>query len=575
MRLAAIAILGAALQLGGQGLPVSYERLVKADQEPGNWLMYSNTYNSWRFSRLDQINVDNVKNLKVKWLFQGHQEKFETTPLVVNNVMYLTRPENDVFALDTETGRVMWTYSHKNPERTFNCCGKVNRGLAILGNRLYMNTLDMHLIALDARSGRELWKTEMHDYTASGGYAATGAPLAVKDKVIVGMAGGEHSISGFLDAYDAATGKHLWRFHTIPQPGEANFGTWAGDSWKTGGVATWNNGSYDPETNTVFWGTSNPWPDYNRDVREGDNLYSCSVLALDPDTGKLKWYFQFTPHDTHDWDATQIPILLDAPFRDRPRKLMAWAARNGFYYLLDRNNGEFLLAKNFVRQNWAKGFDDKGRPDVVPGTDPTPEGLDTVFPGVDGGANWMSHSYSPLTRLLYVFARDERRVFTKTDIRHAAEGNNAAPIGAEAAGANSPAAGGRGGRGGGGGGGNGIFGGGGNLPVSAATGGRGRARFLPEESWGKVVAIDPLTGLIKWEHKTLTPPWGGVMSTAGNLVFGGTPEGVVFALDARTGERLWYFSGNERVYASPISYLSNGKQYISLPVGDVLITFGL
>jgi alcohol dehydrogenase (cytochrome c) len=379
MRIAAIAIL-AIMPLAGQGLPVTYERLVKADQEPGNWLTYSNSYNSWRFSRLDQINTQTVKNLQVKWLFQArHQEKFETTPLVVDGIMYLTRPENDVFALDAETGRVLWTYSHKNPERTYNCCGRVNRGLAIMGNRLFMNTLDMHVIAIDAKSGRELWKTEIFDYTASGGYAATGAPLAVKDKVIVGMAGGEHSISGFLDAYDAATGRQLWRFHTIPQPGEPNFGTWAGDSWKTGGVATWNNGSYDPETNTVYWGTSNPWPDYNGDSRAGDNLYSCSVLALDADTGKLKWHYQLTPHDTHDWDATQIPILLDAQFRGRPRKLMAWAARNGFYYLLDRNTGEFLLAKNFMRQTWDKGFDDKLRPQFIPVTNLTPEGIDKEF----------------------------------------------------------------------------------------------------------------------------------------------------------------------------------------------------
>jgi alcohol dehydrogenase (cytochrome c) len=469
----------------------------------------------------------------------------------------------------------MWTYSYKNPERTYNCCGRVNRGLAIMGNRLFMNTLDMHVIAIDARSGRELWKTEMYDYTASGGYAATGAPLAVKDKVIVGMAGGEHSISGFLDAYDAATGRHIWRFHTIPQPGEPNFGTWAGDSWKTGGVATWNNGSYDPETNTVYWGTSNPWPDYNGDFRAGDNLYSCSVLALDLDSGKLKWYYQLTPHDTHDWDATQIPILLDAPFRGRPRKLMAWAARNGFYYLLDRNNGEFLFAKNFVRQTWAKGFDDKGRPLVIPGNDPTPVGIDTVFPGVDGGANWMSHSYSPLTRLFYVFAREERRVFTKNEIRHAAENNNAAPTGLAAIGLTSDGTGGgRGGRAAANAPANGIFGAGGNLPPAGGAG-RGRVRFAPEESWGKVVAIDPLSGDIKWEHKVLSPPWGGVMSTAGNLVFGGTPEGVVFALDARTGERLWYFFANDRVYASPISFLANGKQYVSLAVGDVLVTFGL
>ena len=543
------------LSLYGQSVP--YERLLKADREPGNWLMYSNTYNSWRFSRLTQINTQNVKDLHVKWLFQGRrQEKLETTPLVVDGIMYLTRPENDVFALDAETGRVLWTYSHKNPERTYPCCGRVNRGLAILDHRLFMNTLDMHVIALDAKSGRELWKTEMYDYTASGGYAATGAPLAVKDKVIVGMSGGEHPISGFLDAYDAATGKRLWRFNTIPQPGEANFGTWAGDSWKTGGVSTWNIGSYDPESNTVFWGTSNPYPDYNGDFRAGDNLYSCSVLALDPDTGKLKWHFQFTPHDTHDWDASQIPVLLDAPFRGAQRKLMAWAARNGFYYLLDRDSGEFLLAKSFVRQTWAKGFDDKGRPEVIPGNDPTYEGNDKVFPGVDGAANWMSHSYSPLTRLLYVFAREERRLFTKNVIRHDANDDDEAPPRVR-----RPAN-------------NGVFGAGGNLPGALAEG-RRPARFAPEESWGKVVAIDPLSGATKWEYKVLTPPWGGVMSTAGNLVFGGTLEGVVFALDARTGRRLWYFAGNDRVYASPISYLANGKQYVSLAVGDVLVTFGL
>jgi alcohol dehydrogenase (cytochrome c) len=361
----------------------------------------------------------------------------------------------------------------------------------------------------------------------------------VKDKVIVGMAGGERGVSGFLDAYDATTGKRVWRFNTIPQPGEPNFGTWAGDSWKTGGASTWNSGSYDPELNLVYWGTSNPWPDYNGDFRAGDNLYSCSVLALDADTGKLKWHYQFTPHDSHDWDATQIPVLLDAEFRGRRRKLMAWANRNGFYYLLDRDTGEFLLAKNFVKQTWAKGFDDKGRPEVLPGNDPTPEGNDKVWPGVDGGANWMSHSYSPLTRLLYVFAREERRVFTRDAVRHpttvSEEGEGGRPV---------------------------FF-------------GRRAPRFAPEESWGKVIAIDPPTGTIQWEHKVITPPWGGVMATAGNLVFGGTLEGVVFALNARTGQRLWHFAGNDRVYATPISYLAGGKQYVSLPVGDVLITFGL
>jgi alcohol dehydrogenase (cytochrome c) len=507
--------------------------------------MYSGNYNSWRFSPLTEIDTKNVKSLHVKWLFQGrHLEKFETTPLVAAGIMYLTRPENAIYALDAATGRQLWMYEYRNPPRTFNCCGKVNRGLAILGNTLFMNTLDMHVIAVDAKSGHELWKTEMYDYTEAGGYAATGAPLAVKDKVIVGMAGGERGVNGFLDAYDSKTGRRLWRFNTIPQPGEPNFGTWAGDSWKTGGVTTWNSGSYDSETNTLFWGTSNPWPDYDGDFRAGDNLYSCSVLALDPDTGKLKWHFQFTPHDLHDWDSTQIPILLDGEFNGRPRKLLAWANRNGFFYLLDRTNGKFLTAKAFVKQTWAKGFDDNGRPQVIPGNEPTPDGNDQVWPGVDGGANWMSHSYSPLTRLLYVFAREERRMFSKNAVRHP---TTAAEEGA----------------------GPGI---GGFDPTTGAT---RNQRFAPEESWGKVVAIDPSTGMGKWEHKVITPPWGGVMATAGNLVFGGTVEGVVFALNATTGERLWTFAANGPVFSTPISYLANGRQLVSIPAGDVIVSFGL
>ena len=547
-------VAAAAWNLSGQGLPISSDRLLKAADEPGNWLMYSHTYNSWRFSNLNQITTANVKNLRVKWLFQGrHIEKFETTPLVVNGIMYLTRPENAIYALDAATGRQMWMYEYRNPPRTFNCCGRVNRGLAILGNTLFMNTLDMHVVAVDARSGHEIWKTEMYDYTEAGGYAAPGAPLVVKDKLIVGMAGGERGVSGFLDAYDTKTGQRLWRFHTIPQPGEANFGTWAGDSWKTGGVTTWNNGSYDPETNTLFWGTSNPWPDYNDDFRAGDNLYSCSVLALDPDTGKLKWFFQFTPHDLHDWDSTQIPILLDTQFRGENRKALAWANRNGFYYLLDRTSGTFLTAKAFVKQTWAKGFGEGGRPELIPGNEPTPEGNDRVWPGVDGGANWMSHSYSPLTRLLYIFAREEHRVFSKNALPHpttepAANAIAAPTTMAQAnAGAYDPAIGG------------------------AIT----RAVGTPEESWGKMIAVDPGTGNIKWEHRVLTPPWGGVMATAGNLVFGGTLEGMIFALNATTGERLWTFSSNGPVFASPISYTANGKQLISIPAGDLIVTFGL
>ena len=530
--LAAVAVLGAGVLLEGQGLPVGYDRLLKADQEPGNWLMYSGTYNSWRYSRLDQINTANASRLKPKWLFQMRtREKVESTPLVVDGIMYLTRPENDIIALDAETGRTLWTYEYRNPARLFPCCGRVNRGVAILGDRLFMNTLDMHVVAVEARSGRELWRKQMFDYAAAGGYAATGAPLVVKDKVIVGMAGGEKGVRGFLDAYNAATGELVWRFHTIPEQGEPNY-TWSADSGERGGAATWNTGSYDPELNTLYWGTGNPWPDTNGDVRLGDDLYSCSVIALDADTGKLKWHFQFTPHDVHDWDSTQVPVLADGEFRGRARKLLLWPNRNGFFYLLDRQTGEFLLAKAFVKQTWTKGFDDKGRPELVAGNEPTPEGNTEVWPGVDGGANWMAHSYSPLTKWLYTFAREEHRVYNKSVYR--------APTTEE-----------------------------------EVAGFRGRPQFPPEDSFGKVIAIDPGTGDIQWEHRVLTPPWSGVMATAGNLVFGGTMEGNVFALDARSGKLLWRFLGNGPVYAGPISFLSHGKQHVSLAVGDVLMTFSL
>jgi alcohol dehydrogenase (cytochrome c) len=514
----------------GAGLPVTYERLLKSDQEPGNWLMYSGNYSSWRFSKLDQINTQNVQRLRPKWFYQARtREKVEVTPLVVDGIMYLVRPPNDVVALDAETGRTLWTFEYRVPPRPRPCCGQVNRGVAILDGRLFMNTVDAKVLALDAKTGRELWRNEMFDYTQ--GYAATGAPLALKDKVIFGMSGGELGVRGFLDAYDAATGKRVWRFYTIPGPGEPNFGTWEGESWKTGGATTWMTGSYDPALNTVYWGTSNPGPDYNGDVRKGDNLYSCSMLALDADTGQLKWYYQYTPHDTHDWDSTQIPILIDSEFRGRARKLLLHPNRNGFYYVLDRSSGEFLMAKPFVKQTWARGMDDKGRPMLNANTEPTTQGNDQVWPAVNGGNNWMSSSYSPVTRLLYIASREQRQRYTKTEaIYRPGEG-------------------------------------------FAGGGGGGGQRFAPEESWGKVIAIDPATAEQKWEHRLVTPPWSGVLSTAGNLVFGSTMEGHIFAIDARTGKDLWHFPGNEPVYASPMSYLSNGKQHIALAMGGVLISF--
>ena len=283
------------------------------------------------------------------------------------------------------------------------CCGQVNRGLAMLGDRLFMGTVDAHLVALDRKTGNLLWDVEVADYTK--GYSLTAAPLVVKDKVIVGIAGGEYGIRGFLDSYDPATGERLWRFYTIPGPGEPGHETWSGRSWKTGGGPTWVTGSFDPKLNLIYWGTGNPAPDWNGDVRMGDNLYTSSVIALDADTGKLKWHFQFTPHDVHDWDAVQIPVLVDAEFRGRPRKLMYWGNRNAFFYVLDRETGEFLMAKPFATQTWAERIDEKGG--RCDGRIPARAARGHWFrPGPQGGTNWYSPSYSPVTKLFYLSVWD-------------------------------------------------------------------------------------------------------------------------------------------------------------------------
>ncbi|MBM3812954.1 MAG: PQQ-dependent dehydrogenase, methanol/ethanol family [Acidimicrobiia bacterium] len=520
-------VLIAALAAAQSPFPVTYERLLNAGSEPGNWLTYGGDYRSHHFSPLTQITAENVHRLRVKWIYQFHKTKVEATPIVVDGLMFLTRPPSDVIALDAETGRELWTYQHRIAQKGYVCCGEVNRGLAILGSTLYLTTLDAKLVALDAESGRVLWKRDLADPSVN--YSGTAAPLALNGKIIVGIAGGDAGIRGFLDAYDAKTGARLWRFWTIPAPGEKGSETWGGELWKHGGAATWITGSYDPELNLVYWGTGNPAPDYNGDVRPGDNLYSCSLLAINPDTGELKWYFQFTPHDTHDWDATQVPVLIDAP-----RKLVVVPSRNGFHYVLDRETGKFLSARPFVKQTWAKEIDKNGRPVLNPGQEPTLEGNDSVWPGVDGANNWFSPSYSPLTKLLYLNAREERRRYFKTDAPEFQPGQ-------------------------------GFFGGGGG----------GGLRFRPEESWGKLIAMVPETGEIKWEHKIQTPPWAGTLATAGNVVFTATPSGNFYAVDARTGKHLWNFHGGGSVYASPISFLSRGKQVVTIPMGDILIAFSL
>lgn len=516
---------------------VTYQDLLQAEQAPGNWLTYSGNYSSHRHSELNQINRENVHTLKLNWAFQLKTlQKVETTPIVVDGIMFLTQPPSSVWALDTRTGRPFWFYNRNVPEDVPVCCGRVNRGLAILEDRLYLGTLDAHLVALDTKTGSVVWDVEVADYR--NGYASTAAPLAVKDKIITGVAGGEYGIRGFLDAYDAKSGQRVWRFYTVPGPGEPGNDTWEGDSWKTGGAPTWMTGSFDPELNLIYWGTGNPSPDWNGDVRLGDNLYSDCVLAIDADTGKLAWYFQFTPHDVHDWDSAQIPVLVDAQFKGEQRKLMVWPNRNAFFYVLDRKTGEFLMAREFAKQTWAEGIDSNGRPIRKPDTSPSEEGT-LVYPSAFGATNWWSPSYSPTTGLLYALVQESAHIYFKgldDDVPH------------------SP----------------------GNLFLGSAF------QPVPDEpGWTAVRAFVPQTGELKWEHKLHVhnvkgkPPTAGILSTTGNVVFSGSNEGYFFALDADTGEELWRVNTGGPVVSGPISYLSDGKQQVAIAAGSAIFSFEL
>ncbi|HEY3837795.1 MAG TPA: PQQ-dependent dehydrogenase, methanol/ethanol family [Bryobacteraceae bacterium] len=507
---------------------ITYERILHADKEPGNWLTYSGNYAGHRYTQLDQIHPGNVGKLQLAWMYQtAEMHKFETTPLVEDGIMYLTEPPSHVTALDTRTGRTLWKYRRIIPVDVRVCCGQVNRGVAALGNTLYVGTVDAHLVALDARTGTILWDTTVADYTK--GYSLTAAPLAVKDKIIVGMAGGEYGVRGFLDAYDARTGKKVWRFWTVPGPGEKGHETWDGDSWKTGSATTWVTGSYDPEQNLVYWGTGNPGPDWNGSARKGDNLYSDSLLALDADSGTLRWHFQFTPHDDHDWDSVQVPVLVNGDFRGAPRKMVLFGNRNGFYYVLDRVTGKYLAARELSKQNWARGIDDSGRPVALPGKAPSVEGT-VVYPAVAGSTNWYSPSFSPKHNLFYVAVREQGGVYFEGEADYKA----------------------------------------------GALFNAGGFRVVPgEEGWGAIRALKPQTGEVQWEFKLQAPPWGGVMSTAGGLVFGGTTNGEFFALDAASGKSLWNFETGGTIVSNPISYLSGGRQQVAIASGHAIVAFSL
>ena len=526
--LPAAAVLPGAPPVSGQN--VTAERLVLAAEEPGNWLMYSGQYDSQRFSRLDEIDRSNASELELRWVHQLRTlGRVETTPIVVDDVMYATTADNAVIAMDARTGLAFWTYTHEVPDQLALCCGKQSRGVSILGDLLYMGTIDARILALDAATGAKIWDTEVASHRT--GNSITAAPLIVDDLVITGIGGGEYGIRGFLDAYDADSGELRWRTYTIPGPGEPGNETWEGDSWKTGGAPTWMTGAYDPELDLIYWGTGNPGPDWNGEVREGDNLHSDSILAIRPATGEIVWAFQFTPHDVHDWDACQVPVLFDAEYQGRQRRLMAFANRNAFFYLLDRETGEFLFAREFARQTWAEGIDQEtGRPIRVPNMFPSEEGT-LVAPVIGGAANWFSPTYSPDTGLFYIQAYDAEMLYYMAEAEYE-EGE--------------------------------LF-----------VGGYGRPSQPADRFVSAVRAIDPLTGERKWEYRVQPRSTSGLLATRGGLVFGGSVRGNFYALNSDTGEELWHRSLGGNVFAAPISYEAGGRQHVTIAAGRALFTFAL
>jgi len=548
---------------------VTYDRLLHVDREPQNWLTYSGSYASHRYSTLTQINRANVKNLQLKWVYHptaDREGKIENTPLVVDGVLYAATT-TEVVALDAVTGRQYWKLSRPfNPndyvgQHAYN----VNKGVAIAGNTLFWGTdYDCHLLAIDAKTGQVKWEIAVADWKK--GYQLNVPPLVVRNMVIVGPATNEMGANCWVAAYDISTGKEIWRFYTAPlTEDDPATKTWGGESWKHGGSPVWNGGSYDSETNLTFWGTGNPNPMANGDERTGDNLYSDSVVALDADTGKLKWYYQFTPRDEYDWDSTQVPVLADINWKGSPRKVMFWANRNGFFYVLDRITGEFLLGKAFIKETWAEGIDEKGRPIKSPKLWPAPMSEVLVMPGSQGGTNWYPPSYSPQTGLFYIPVWDNyQQLHRKQPLSPWVEGQLYTGAGWwPGYGQHEPPR---------------------NLRIPkvsnseqrTTTNWRAATIYKTEaEGYGAIRAIDPQTGEKKWDFKMVGYTEAGVLSTAGGLVFGGGMDGDFIALDAETGKPLWHMYMGGADTSGPMSYSVNGKQYIVGAGSGVMFAFAL
>jgi PQQ-dependent dehydrogenase (methanol/ethanol family) len=525
------------IMAAGPGL--TWDRIRNSSKEPQNYLTYWGELGGKHYSALDQIKTSNVKSLQAKWAVQLPGDGIvESVPLVVDGILYTMGPVGgtaEVLALDAKTGRRLWRYTRKQKVVNPYEINRVNRGVTILGNRLFFGTLDAALVALDARTGSLLWEVQIADTML--GYSITSPPLVVKDKIITGITGGEFGVRAFLDAYDPTTGRRIWRWYSIPAKGEFGNDTWDADSWQHGGSPTWLTGSYDPDLNTLYWAIGNPGPDINGDVRQGDNLFSCSVVALDPDTGLRKWHYQFTPNDTHDWDATEDLVLVDRMWHGQQRKLLLQADRNGVFYVLDRVTGKLLVGTPYVRATWLKGFDENGRPVTTENWRANPEGA-TVYPALGGGSNFQAPSYSPLTGWMYFMYYDGPGRY--------AIGPAPFEPGKQYQGRGT-----------------------GDPFTTSAPGGQAPA------SQG-VMAFDPETGKPVWKfelsERGLAP---GVLATAGGLVFAASAEGTFMALDAKTGKALWKFGAGANIPSSPISYAVDGKQYVAISSANVLYSFAL
>lgn len=495
-----------------------------------NWISYNGDYSGRRFSSLSEINGGNVAKLQTEWVFHAHNtSRLEVTPLVVNGLMIVTAA-NDAAALDAHTGRVVWRHAWPISEGLIDdASGHINRGVGVWHDRVYMETDNAHLLCLDVRSGNLIWDVAYAD--GNKNYGATSAPLVVKDKVLVGTSGGDDGVRGFVAAYDALTGKLAWRFWTIPGPGEFGSASWPGKLYMHGGGTTWMPGTYDPQLNLIYWGTSNPAPDFEGGVRPGDDLYTDCVLALDPDTGKLKWHFQFTPHDLFDYDAVETPILIDAVYQGAARKLLVQADRNGYVYVLDRTDGKFLSAKPFVEKlNWAKGIDAQGKP-IRTGVEPTAEGT-RVCPGYTGATNWFAPSYSEITHSVYFIALEEcETYYFKPQAFKEGQGYYSTGV-----------------------------------------------KRIPTEASQKVlIAFNLDANSIAWKYPQAGTgrSSGGTMATAGGLLFFGDDAGSLEAVDPLSGKPLWHFNTGQEISASPMSYAIAGKQYVAIAAGSNVFSFAL